>query len=176
MLFISLVKKALEMFMTKHNQVLVVGNSRLGKIHIPSCIACDRPLVERVRLDSVASRDSIRESRGASLGGPGIMNNSSTSHWDSDEEGGGISGTPAGGNMSFYNGQHAVGGSSVASSNRGGSTKNKGGGLLKLPSADSHRPKTGDAYVLRGGFKMPRNNDGLATSSSTSFLPDVYNN
>lgn len=48
MLFITLVKKALEMFMTKHNQVLVVGNSRLGKIHIPSCIACDRPLVERV--------------------------------------------------------------------------------------------------------------------------------
>lgn len=47
-LFLSLVKKALDMFMSKHNQVLVVGNSRLGRIKIPSCVACDRPLIDKV--------------------------------------------------------------------------------------------------------------------------------
>jgi len=30
------------------SQVLVVGNSRLGRVKIPSCIACDRPLLDKV--------------------------------------------------------------------------------------------------------------------------------
>lgn len=47
-LFLAMVKKAMEMFMTKHNQVLVVGNSRLGRVKIATCIACDRPLLEKV--------------------------------------------------------------------------------------------------------------------------------
>ncbi|KAJ1403565.1 hypothetical protein B484DRAFT_405064 [Ochromonadaceae sp. CCMP2298] len=55
-LFLSLVKKSLDMFMSKHNQVLVVGNSRLGRVKIPSCLACDRPLIDKVRLDSAAGR------------------------------------------------------------------------------------------------------------------------
>jgi len=46
-MFLSLVSKSLNMFMTKHNQVLTIGNSRLGRIKIPSCIACDRPLLEK---------------------------------------------------------------------------------------------------------------------------------
>jgi hypothetical protein len=46
--FLSIVKKALDMFMTKHNQVLVAGNSRLGRVKVPTCIACDRPLLEKV--------------------------------------------------------------------------------------------------------------------------------
>lgn len=52
-LFLSLIKKAVEMFLTKYNQVLVVGNSRLGRVKIPTCIACDRPLLEKTKLDSV---------------------------------------------------------------------------------------------------------------------------
>jgi hypothetical protein len=55
-LFVALIRKALDMFMSKHNQVLIAGNSRLGRVKIPSCIACDRPLVEKIRLDrSIAS-------------------------------------------------------------------------------------------------------------------------
>ena len=34
---------------TRSLQVLVVGNSRLGRVKIPSCIACDRPLIDKVR-------------------------------------------------------------------------------------------------------------------------------
>lgn len=133
----------------------------------------------QVRLDSVASsRDGQAQgARNASLSGPSI-----TSQWgagESDEEG-----SPSRGGMSMYNGSNVVGGASVASSNRARSKQSGrsgggggGGGLLRLPSTDhgQQRPKTGaDPYVLRGGFKMPRQE--LATSSSTSFLPDVYNN
>lgn len=50
-LFVSLLRKALELFMTRHNQVLVAGNSRLGRVKIPTCIACDRPLLEKTKLD-----------------------------------------------------------------------------------------------------------------------------
>ena len=31
--------------------MLVAGHSRIGRVKIPSCIACDRPLVEKVRRD-----------------------------------------------------------------------------------------------------------------------------
>jgi hypothetical protein len=83
--FLMMTKKALELFLTKHNQVslfisglllfvllisflgfltvlflstllsqiLVVGNSRLGRLKIPTCIACDRPLIEKVRVNSL---------------------------------------------------------------------------------------------------------------------------
>jgi hypothetical protein len=37
---------------------LVVGNSRLGRVKIPSCIACDRPLIDKVRLDTLAGSSS----------------------------------------------------------------------------------------------------------------------
>lgn len=36
-------------------QVLTVGNSRLGRIKIPTCIACDRPLIDKVSLETAAS-------------------------------------------------------------------------------------------------------------------------
>eukprot|EP01038_Epipyxis_sp_PR26KG_P007327 gene7327-9985_t len=50
-LFLALIHKALDMFMSKHNQILVVGNSRLGRQKIPSCIACDRPLLDKQKSD-----------------------------------------------------------------------------------------------------------------------------
>lgn len=51
--FIKQLRKGLQLCMSKHDQVLIVGNSKLGKVKVPSCIACDRPLLERVREDSV---------------------------------------------------------------------------------------------------------------------------
>jgi hypothetical protein len=32
-----------------------VGNSRLGRVKIPTCIACDRPLLQKVQLDSITA-------------------------------------------------------------------------------------------------------------------------
>jgi hypothetical protein len=177
----SLIKKALEMFMSKHNQVLVVGNSRLGRVKIPSCIACDRPLIEKVRLDTVVSKDHHGGSimRSAGLGGSGM--NNSLSHWgDSDEEDGGGGGHITNNNslilVNIHNNNQVVGGNSIASSRggtRGDSSKGKRqlSSMIRLPSAGTDggaRPRTGgrpaaggngaleDPYILRGGFKMPR--------------------
>jgi Asp-tRNA(Asn)/Glu-tRNA(Gln) amidotransferase C subunit len=46
--FIKQLKRALNTAMSKHDQVLIVGNSRFGRMKIPSCIACDRPLLDKV--------------------------------------------------------------------------------------------------------------------------------
>ena len=51
--FLKQVKKALSLCMSKHDQVLIAGNTKLGRLKIPSCIACDRPLLEKVRQDSL---------------------------------------------------------------------------------------------------------------------------
>jgi hypothetical protein len=40
-----------------------VGNSRLGRVKIPSCLACDRPLIDKVRLDSAAGMGRGRGGR-----------------------------------------------------------------------------------------------------------------
>eukprot|EP01034_Spumella_vulgaris_P027942 gene27942-34728_t len=187
-LFLSLVKKALEMFMSKHNQVLVVGNSRLGRVKIPSCIACDRPLIEKVRLDTVVGKEHGGQhsiSRSAGLGGNG-HNASLMSQWgDSDEEDGGGNHITNNNSLilvNIHNNNQVVGGNSIASS-RGGSASAKGKRHLtgvRLPSAgtDGSRPKTGgraaaggnaaqeDPYVLRGGFKMPRPTTSDGASSA----------
>ena len=60
--FIRQTRKALQLCMSKHDQVLIAGNTRLGKIKIPTCIACDRPLVERVRHDTFSRQDDSRYS------------------------------------------------------------------------------------------------------------------
>jgi len=62
-IFLAAVKKSLDMFMTKHNQVLTVGNSRLGRIKIPTCIACDRPLIDKVSLETAAGHSSAAGGR-----------------------------------------------------------------------------------------------------------------
>ena len=62
-LFLSTVRKCLDLFMSKHNQVLTVGNSRLGRVKIPSCIACDRPLMEKTSLERAATANGPRDHR-----------------------------------------------------------------------------------------------------------------
>ena len=52
--------------MSKHDQVLIVGGSRYGNIKIPTCIACDRPLLNKVR--EFNSKEDIRIPREATGG------------------------------------------------------------------------------------------------------------
>lgn len=51
--FLKRVERALQTALSKHDQVLVPTYSRAGRVKIPSCIACDRPLLEKVRQDMV---------------------------------------------------------------------------------------------------------------------------
>lgn len=62
--FLSKLKKALETALSKHDQVQILMHSRLGRTKIPTCIACDRPLVGKVRQDSVLLNDSLSLSEG----------------------------------------------------------------------------------------------------------------
>lgn len=136
-LFIALVRKALDMFMSKHNQVLVAGNSRLGRTKIPTCIACDRPLVEKTRLDrAVASPPGTRgllEQSAATLrsgwSAPG------GSQFMSDDD-------PASNDLvqRAYPAVHLE--NSFASSSQHAPAKGILGRGLLTASVDSHRPKT----------------------------------
>lgn len=51
--FMAMLRMALDLCISKHEQVIVTGNTRIGRTKIPSCIACDRPLLEKVRQDKV---------------------------------------------------------------------------------------------------------------------------
>ena len=55
--FLKNLRRALQMCMSKHDQVLIVGSSKLGRIKVPSCIACNRPLLEKVPHDAIPRHD-----------------------------------------------------------------------------------------------------------------------
>jgi hypothetical protein len=48
---------AIDMAMSKHDQVLITGHSRLGKVQMPSCIACDRPLAAKKRFRNMQGKE-----------------------------------------------------------------------------------------------------------------------
>lgn len=50
-IFLSKLNHALQLAMTKCDQVILTGQSRVGRIKVPSCIACDRPLLSRVIIE-----------------------------------------------------------------------------------------------------------------------------
>lgn len=70
--FFAQFEKALQTFMSKHDQVLIVGGSRYGKIKIPCCIACDRPLLNKIREVNASNEVKIPRS---DTGGVKIFNN-----------------------------------------------------------------------------------------------------
>ena len=39
--------------MSKHDQILLIGSSSLGRLKIPTCIACDRPLADKVKRSDI---------------------------------------------------------------------------------------------------------------------------
>ena len=56
--------------MSKHDQMMVVGNSRLGRTKIPSCIACDRPMMDKVRAQPAGSIDGLESMASFGVGAP----------------------------------------------------------------------------------------------------------
>jgi hypothetical protein len=47
-MFISRMQQALQLAMSKHDQVVAVNATCLGRIKLPTCIACDRPMGTKV--------------------------------------------------------------------------------------------------------------------------------
>jgi hypothetical protein len=137
--FLKQTKKALQMCMSKHDQVLVVGNSRFGRIKIPTCIACDRPLLEKVRQESVTQADDSAQRRNFA------------------PFGGGVGGMGGGGQLEDPNSMASslslVSGTSPPKLRvRGRAAK------VKLPVArpTSSHGDSGVVSTLRGGLKIPR--------------------
>jgi chromosome segregation ATPase len=54
-------RRAIEMSLTKYEQVQVIGNTRIGRVSVPTCVACDRPLVSKGR----AKREDANPADGA---------------------------------------------------------------------------------------------------------------
>ena len=136
-LFLKQLRTALTMAMSKHDQVLVVGNTRFGAIKIPTCIACDRPLLDKVKRDIVVQPDDVSQRRNfASFGGG--------SHVEDP--------------MGSIQSSLTLGGVSGTSPPR---LKVRGKGAIRLPApkgeAKISRPNSqGEANsVMRNGLKMP---------------------
>jgi hypothetical protein len=136
-LFLKQLRTALTMAMSKHDQVLVVGNTRIGAIKIPTCNACDRPLLDKVKRDIVVQPDDVSQRRNfASFGGG--------SHVEDP--------------MGSIQSSLTLGGVSGTSPPR---LKVRGKGAIRLPApkgeAKISRPNSqGEANsVMRNGLKMP---------------------
>eukprot|EP01041_Mallomonas_annulata_P002401 gene2401-4658_t len=119
--------KAMDVALSKHDQVMVPGSTRFGRIKIPTCIACDRPLLNKVRQDGPLLDESINFSRSS---------------------------------------QTAAGASPTTGFRGGILPKTPGTLRLSVPRNDGHNGKSKateqpllelDSFVLRGGFKMPKN-------------------
>lgn len=162
--FLRQLRKGLELFMSKHDQVLIMGSSSFGRVKIPVCIACDRPLLEKGRQDTM-QRAEVTDFP-ARFEDPSTSSSYGNSNGDSHSNDMGIG---------------RGGGGGGGRNNR--TTIKKNSSPLKLPNALLDRNSSSDisnaAYVLRGGFKMPRpatsniqegNNTGISMSNS---LPEL---
>ena len=157
--FLKLTKRAFELCMTKHNQVLNIGSSRLGRIKIPTCIACDRPLVEKARTDVIAKSNND------------VLLRASLAPDDEDS-----TGPQSQGQIKRMNRPQSTRGAQGS------------GSMLKLPSPSTGRPTTavGDkdmslsvgthnnsSVVLKPASKTGRSNNNVEVSKSYSMLPDL---
>jgi hypothetical protein len=52
-MFLNRMQQALQVAMSKHDQVVSMNSTRLGRIKLPTCIACDRPMGTKVCPSSV---------------------------------------------------------------------------------------------------------------------------
>lgn len=135
--FFAQFEKALQTFMSKHDQVLIVGGSRYGKIKIPCCIACDRPLLNKVREVNAANEVKIPRNE---TGGVKIFNNQKPTK---------IVAKIKEDNEDTYSVREKPGTGLV----------NASAPLVHRPIVSSGKsPMSQTAYVMRSGFKMPKPN------------------
>jgi hypothetical protein len=166
-------------------QIIATGTSRLGRIKIPSCIACDRPLVSKVHppahslsLTLSVFHQVLRDTtvppaqRPRSPLAP-LSRISSQPSWPPDD-----SGPPHNSSQQLsaslslddsWPGSHSLGGAPsslrlsepiIVPSTSGHRAKTSGGlsrgGNNNLQENSLSSSTGGSQYVLRGGFKMPR--------------------
>lgn len=168
-MFMSRLHHALQIALSKYDQVLTTGHTRLGRVAVPTCIACDRPLLTKAprqhRGGSDAASNSSNGENGLAGGSTqylhksplapiGHVNNPNQSFYEPTQS---TFGTQIG---SLDDELEALGQSSAAESrqSRHGPPRSAGGNQERHVEHDveaQSRGKEYGQYVKRGGFKMP---------------------
>eukprot|EP00604_Paraphysomonas_vestita_P000869 CAMPEP_0174819082 /NCGR_PEP_ID=MMETSP1107-20130205/2098_1 /TAXON_ID=36770 /ORGANISM="Paraphysomonas vestita, Strain GFlagA" /LENGTH=727 /DNA_ID=CAMNT_0016031919 /DNA_START=488 /DNA_END=2671 /DNA_ORIENTATION=- len=190
-MFVTRFNHALQLAMSKHDQIIATGTSRLGRIKIPACIACDRPLVTKVLRDKTIPSSQRPRSPLAPLGQIPSRQLSAPSSWPEDNPFNNSSQISASLSMDdswpgpqqpqFHGNSSSVkfidpvivpsaGNNNRAKTSDGKRLQQRNGNqepsLASLPSTIQSQQgigqapinnQSGSGYVLRGGFKMPRN-------------------
>ena len=174
------VERVMQLSLSKHDQVLLPTQTRAGKVKIPSCIACDRPLLQKVRGDLVTRSEVGGRSQIVPFGS---ANSQIDRNFSSLDEG------------SFYGEQDSLMSKSVDGKMNMGPVHGKAVGLPStLPRQASRggvetlmkpnpldigsKGKSDHGYTLLAGFKMPNKKSKLAKYTDDRYLfsgPDIDN-
>lgn len=122
----------------------MTGNSRMGRVSLPSCIACDRPLIEKVRRDQYVDF-------------PGVGARPSTTSFDDSDAGMVMTARNRGSDRPNLQSLRVSVGATEPRPGYGGIQGNM---VTLQPSPQFFntrdlQPQPSDPYVLRAGFKMP---------------------
>jgi len=168
--FLNVLDQAMEVALTQFEQVLVMGHTRMGKVSIPTCVACDRPLMEKMRKSGTNSTIRGKSGRPSSQLADQyeemaeIVNKSYFMHGGDVDEGVGVPQLTSTVSPSVRLPSVNCGpmlenpnfSQSLSSLDQGGEL----GGMVGSRSASLIQPvkrnkgKEG-SFVMRGGFKMP---------------------
>lgn len=175
--FLRKMSDAVDMALSKHDQVLITGHSRVGRVQLPSCIACDRPLTNKKRVKDMEKKSLKPASVIEGAPQPGLGRMEPMSMRPGTAGGGGFG--PETGNASMSrqdDGDHVrpgtAGGGGFVYGASGGARPQADVGGEKRPIFGAQTAK----FVYRGGFKMPKAQDSSAIiamqgSTSLPFLP-----
>lgn len=170
--FISRLSHALQVAISKYDQVLTTGHTRLGRVSVPSCIACDRPLLSK------APRQSSLEAAQEGLAG-------GSSQYTQKNPLAPI-GQVHNPNQSFFEPTQSSYGTQISSSELDArssmlesrnSAQSRSAVRIPGPNQEMSESLDGDRgrgkeyaqYVKRGGFKMPPKLPQLSSSGPPKY-------
>lgn len=145
--FLRKYAQALQLAMSKFDQVMVPGQSRLGRIKIPTCIACDRPLLNKVRSDTSTRIESVSRGSYQPYHSSVLDQSTLTASRSTLLE---VEATPE------YS-----------------SPKRRNDATIRLPTTKKDSGKDKGAFIMRGGFKMPKQG-GDEDRLKKIVLPDMF--
>jgi hypothetical protein len=152
------VEKIFQLSLSKHDQVLLPTQTRAGRVKIPSCIACDRPLLEKVRQDLVSRSEIVERGVIKPFGSLTLP----------------MEGAPMkSASRSFEDGSIYGEADSLMSLSLDGGLHTHAGKMGRGSTPGTKRnvaPNVESAYVLKGGFKLPLKKQAI----NAKFTDDNY--
>ena len=156
---------AIDSALSKHDQVLITGSSRASRIKaaVPACVACDRPLRTKARKGKLMEEEGKQRKEGKEGAGAGVgMGDTMKGREGPGGMTGSLKNRPASGERPNTADPAARMGRTGDASEGGFVGGGSGGGRAGGTNAGGE-----GAYVLRGGFKMPRREGKLTPMGET---------